>query len=67
MQRLLLYNKDLQVLTGKSKKACYRLMAKIRLKSGKDPDVPITLYEFSDYIRIGVDIIQMLLRRRQPI
>lgn len=62
MERIILYNKDLQLLTGKSEKACYRLMHKIRLKAGKASDIPITIHEFCDYLHIRPEIVRAHLR-----
>ena len=59
MERIILYNKDLQVLTGKSEKTCYRLMHKIRSKAGKAPDVPITLHEFCDYLQLRPEWVRL--------
>ena len=64
MKRIILYNKDLQLLTGKSERTCYQLMKKIRLKFGKESGVPITIQELSDYLRIRPDIIKTTLHNR---
>ena len=67
MERLLLTNKDIQILTGKSEKACYRLMQKIRIKSGKEPKIPLTIHEFSDYMRTRPDIIEAMLKKKRSV
>lgn len=61
MERLFLYNKDLQRLTGKSEKACYYLMHKIRKQFGKEPHIPITIHEFCDYMRLRLDVVRAAL------
>ena len=65
MKRIILYNKDLQLLTGKSERTCYQLMKKIRLKFGKETGVPITIHEVSDYLRTRPDIIRTSLYNRK--
>lgn len=62
MKRIILYNKDVQLLTGKSEKASYRLMVKIKQAIGKERCLPLTLYEFCDYVRLRPDQIRELLR-----
>jgi len=63
MERQLLYNKDIQILTGKSEKACYRLIKKIRDKIGKEPHIPLTLEEFCDYMRLRVEVVKQTLKK----
>ncbi|SCY36932.1 hypothetical protein [Flavobacterium caeni] len=62
MERIILYNKDLQLLTGKSEKACYRLMHKIRDKMGKPADIPITIHEFCEYMRIRPELVRVYIK-----
>ena len=63
MNLLFLYNKELQKITGRGEKACYRLMCKIRMKYGKDSGIPITFDEFCEYTRLKPEMVQQLLRR----
>jgi len=63
MNILFLYNKDLQVITGKSDKACYNLIEKIRRKVGKERGIPITMDEFCAYTRLRVETVTMALKR----
>lgn len=67
MVPMLLTNKDIQLLTGKGKAAAIRLSKKIRQRSGKDPRIPITIYEFSDYMRVRPDIVSLLLSQRRSL
>jgi hypothetical protein len=62
MTRLLLCNKDVQIITGKGPKASYRLICKIKAKIGKDPGIPLTLHEFCDYMRLRVEVVRQLLK-----
>ncbi|MBS7788289.1 hypothetical protein KIH23_13355 [Flavobacterium sp. CYK-55] len=63
MSFLFLSNKELQTITGKGEKACYRLISKIRLKNNKDNGIPITLEEFCEYTRLKIDHVQQALRK----
>lgn len=62
MERIILYNKDLQLLTGKSEKTCYRIMMKIRLQIGKPSDAPITITDVCTYWGFRLDEVRVKLR-----
>lgn len=62
MSRQLLYNKDIQIITGKSEKACYRLIKKIRTKIKKDSSIPLMIEEFCTYTGLRVEVVRQLLR-----
>ena len=63
MKRIILYNKDLQLLTGKSEKTCYRIMNKIRLQFGKSNDRPITIMDVCAYWGFKLDEVRVKLRK----
>jgi hypothetical protein len=62
MTRQLLYCKDIQRITGKSDKSCYRLIKKIRNQIGKESGIPLTIEEFCAYTRIRVEVVRQILR-----
>lgn len=59
--RVIVYNKDLQILTGKSEKTCYRMLAKIRASAGKESDRPVTLYDVCDYLQLKPEVVRQKL------
>ena len=63
MNRIIIYNKDLQVLTGKSERTCYRMMNKIKRQIGKANDLPLTVQEFCEYMRIQPEVIRLHLKQ----
>ncbi|HEU4552216.1 MAG TPA: hypothetical protein VFS25_05260 [Chitinophaga sp.] len=48
-QRLIIYTKDVENLTGKSPQSARRLLNQIRKKLGKSEEELITITEFCDY------------------
>jgi hypothetical protein len=48
-QRLIIYTKDVENLTGKSRQSARRLLNQIRKKLGKSEEELITITEFCDY------------------
>jgi hypothetical protein len=64
MNRIILYNKDLQLRTGKSERTCYRMMNKIKRQIEKANDLPLTVQEFCEYMRIQPEVIGVHLKPR---
>ncbi|MBL0013467.1 MAG: hypothetical protein IPP30_06795 [Flavobacterium sp.] len=52
MQRMIVYTKDICQLTGKGEKYARSLMKKIYDFSNKSTDVPLTLIEVCNYLKI---------------
>lgn len=52
-QRICIYSSDVMVWTGKSKRSCQALLARIRRDLGKQPHQPITIFEYCQYM--GLD------------
>lgn len=60
-QRIIIYSKDIQQLTGKSDRASRTLLQKIRIKIGKGKTQAITIQEFCEYLGLSEEkVIQLL-------
>lgn len=55
LKRVFINVKDIQFLTGKKEKACYKIMHKIKLHFNKEPHQAITFKDFYDYFGITPD------------
>ncbi len=53
MNRICIYTKDVQIITGKSDKTARAIINKIRCKNNKSKDQPITVKELAQFL--GVD------------
>lgn len=51
--RIVVYTSDLMLWTGKSRRACQQLMARIRREFGKQSHQPVTIREYCRYA--GID------------
>ena len=49
MSRILLYCKDVQLLTGKSESGARRLIAKIKARFNRQPAHYVTIYDFCEF------------------
>jgi len=61
LNRICIYPKDVQRITGKSEKSGRRLLKKIREQLGKEEHQFITTEEFADYTGITSELIQQYL------
>lgn len=59
--RVIIYTKDVAMITGRDVRYARRLMAKIRKHFGKDPDHLITVQEFCEYQKIKIEQILPLI------
>ncbi len=59
--RVCVYPKDIQRITGKSEKSGQRLLKKIRMQLGKSDHQFITADEFASYSGIALELIQEYL------
>jgi hypothetical protein len=57
LSRVVIYPKDIQLLTGKSYRHALYLNQEIRIYFKKKPHQLLTIYEFSEYTGIGIEII----------
>ena len=60
-QRIIIYSKDIQLLTGKSDRAARTLLQKIRIKIGKGKDQAITIHEFCEYLGLSEKEVMQIL------
>ncbi len=61
LNRICIYPKDVQRITGKSEKSGRRLLKKIREQLGKDKHQFITTEEFASYTDIAPELMQQYL------
>ena len=57
MNRICIYPKDIQRITGKSERYGRNLIQKLRVRLGKETHQFITIKEFSDYSGIDLEVI----------
>ncbi len=55
--RVCIYPKDIQRITGKSEKSGQRLLKRIRVQLGKEDHQFVTADEFASYTGISLDLI----------
>lgn len=60
-QRIIIYSKDIQLLTGKSDRAARTLLQKIRIKIGKEKNQAITIQEFCEYLGLNEEKVMQIL------
>lgn len=59
--RVCIYPKDIQIITGKSYRQSNRLMQKIKKELNKQPGEFLTIHEFCKYTGISFDQIEHLI------
>jgi len=52
-QRMLIYTKDLQRISGKSDRTARKVLATIRKKLGKEKHQPVSVKEFCQYMNLS--------------
>jgi hypothetical protein len=57
IRRTCIYTKDVQRITGKTERVSRKLIQTIKGKLQKEPHQFITIYEFSNYTGIDIEII----------
>ena len=62
MQRMIVYTKDICQLTGKGEKYARSLMKKIYDFSNKSTDVPLTLIEVCNYLKVDSEQAKQWMR-----
>ena len=60
-QRIVIYAKDVERITGKSERAAYALLKKIKARLGKSKEQVVTLHELSMYTGISEEEIKAML------
>jgi hypothetical protein len=61
-QRVVLYPKDVENITGRSSRTSRKLLQKIRLVLGKAPDEFVTVREFCLFYGIDEDLVRDFLQ-----
>ncbi len=62
MERLCIYPKDIQIVTGKSERYGRDLIKKIKIKNGKEAHQLVTIDEFCNYLGLKVEAVVQKLR-----
>lgn len=57
MSRLFIYNKDVQVITGKGRNVATRIMAEIRAKYNKAQKDFVSITEFCEHANLDVELV----------
>jgi ribosomal protein S3 len=60
-QRVVIYTKDVENITGKKNKAARRLLQKVREQSGKTNEELITIHEFCQFTGIPEAVVRPFL------
>jgi hypothetical protein len=61
-KRIIIYPKDVQLITGKSERAGRALLAKIKKANTKNPHQFVSINEFSEYTGLSVEEIASYLK-----
>lgn len=62
MNRICIYTKDVQIITGKSDKTARAIINKIRKNNNKQKDQPITVQELATFLGVKIDEIERAMR-----
>jgi hypothetical protein len=61
MNRICIYPKDIQIITGKSERQSRNIITQIRIQNNKEKHQPVTLDEFCNYMGFKtIDVKQIL-------
>ena len=61
-QRICIYPKDVQIITGKSGSYARRMVNKIKARFDKSGDQVITIQEFCEYLGLNEELVAQRLR-----
>jgi hypothetical protein len=62
MGRLCIYNKDIQIITGKSERTCRKIMEQIRKLHNKQKHQPLTIEEFCNYLDLNKEDVKKIIK-----
>lgn len=62
MNRICIYTKDIQIITGKSERYCRNIIGNIRKQNNKEKHQSITIEEFCDYQGLKTEEVKKLLK-----
>lgn len=60
-QRIIIYAKDIEIITGRRSRTAYLLMNKVRAHYNKGQREYITIYEFCSYMKIDERVVREVL------
>ena len=63
MNRLCVYTKDIQLVTGKSERYCRTIIANIKKNLKKEKHKCVTIEEFCDYQGLKIEDVRNVLKR----
>ncbi len=62
MDRICIYAKDIQTVTGKSERTSRTILKKVREKLSKEKHQAVTVHEFCDYLGLPLEVVTKQLR-----
>ena len=62
MNPLIIYPKDIHLITGKSERQCRNSIMLIKNKLNKDKHQLLTIAEFCNYMGLDVEVIQKMIK-----
>ncbi|TDP57622.1 hypothetical protein BC748_2837 [Flavobacterium dankookense] len=62
MNRVCVYTKDVQIITGKSERQSRQIIKQIKQLNNKEKHQLVTLQELCDYLGIQINTVQHLIR-----
>ncbi|WP_309641003.1 hypothetical protein [Flavobacterium sp.] len=65
MERITIYTKDIQILTGKSERCCRNILKQIKKANNKKPHQIVTFKECFEYLGIPTEESLMILKTRK--
>ena len=60
-KRLVIYAKDIAMITGRSRRAAQEIMKKIRIFYGKEKNALVTVREFCEFTNMNEQLVQEFL------
>ena len=60
-QRIIIYSKDIQLLTGKTDRAARTMLKKIKSENGKGKNQVVTVKELCEYLGLSEEIVLLVL------
>ena len=49
---MMIYPKDVQLITGRSERHARKLLCRIRAQAGKEKHLPVTVQEFAQFMKL---------------
>ncbi len=61
-QRICIFPKDIELITGRSARYGSKLINKIKAKLNKEPHQFVTVYEFANHTGLDVELVKTFIR-----